>query len=692
MQTIEQALSCARRWTLATIVAGLVMVAALPLMAQRGGRGGGATRRPISCRAMRRTAKRCSSPTNASTVTASARQARGWTGSVQRRRGPVGEQLELSMVAPDDEVQPEHRFVRVVTKGGATVTGRLLNQDAFSVQLMNSKEELKSYPRSTLREVTILDKGLMPSYRTSSRRRRSRTSSAIWRRCAASGARRRARAPRGERVGMYRSPTIQKEVGPMKTRLLVVLLCTLGGSAVGAGDLRSRAARRSRAAELADVRRRYSSQRYSALTNITRDNVKGLSLKWVWRLEVSRQDGDDAARGRRRDVCGPEQRRGRDRRGQRPDLLDVSFRRRSEIERVPDGVQGARHVRRPAVLGHLRRPSDRDPDAKSGKAVWNKTVLDYKTGLQFNVAPLVVKDKVILGPATNEFGTNCWIAAFDVPTGNEVWRFKTVPEPGEKGNETWPGDSWQHGGAPIWVTGSYDPDTNLTFWGTGNPNPGWNGGPRNPGDNLYGDSVVALDVDTGKLKWHYQFTPNDEFDWDSVQVPVLADLEWQGRPRKVMLWANRNGFYYALDRVSGQFLMGKAFVKQNWNLGFDNGRPTRAPGITPTPDGTLVMPGTQGGTNWYSPSFSPHTGLFYISVWDNYAAISRQGDVPPWQPYPRKYTGNTGRATGRGPTVSRAGAAYRTEEEGYGAVRAIDPKTVRRNGTSRWWTTPKAGS
>ena len=222
-------------------------------------------------------------------------------------------------------------------------------------------------------------------------------------------------------------------------------------------------------------------------------------------------------------------------------------------------------------------------DATSGTAIWNKTLLDYKKGLQLNVAPLVIKDKVILGPSTNEYGTNCWIAAYDVRSGAEVWRFKTVPEPGERGNETWPGDSWRHGGAPIWVTGSYDPDTNLTFWGTGNPNPGWNGGPRNPGDNLYSDSVVALDADTGALKWHYQFTPNDEFDWDAVQVPVLADLEWQGRPRKVMLWANRNGHFYVLDRVTGKFLLGKAFVRQNWNLGFDEtGRPMRSPRAKPS--------------------------------------------------------------------------------------------------------------
>jgi alcohol dehydrogenase (cytochrome c) len=465
----------------------------------------------------------------------------------------------------------------------------------------------------------------------------------------------------------------------MKTRLLVVLMCALGGT-LSAQVTYERVLHADREPQnWLTYGGGYSSQRYSALTTITRDNVKSLSLKWVWRpkyldkMETTPLVADGVMYAvQNSDVVAIDAASGR---------IFWTFhfavdQKSNAYLMVSKGLaMSGDRLYWATYDGHLIAI-----DAKSGRAVWNKTVLDYKTGLQFNVAPLVVKDKVILGPATNEFGTNCWIAAFDARTGDEVWRFKTVPEPGEKGNETWPGDSWQHGGAPIWVTGSYDPDTNLTFWGTGNPNPGWNGGPRNPGDNLYADSVVALDVDTGTLKWHYQFTPNDEFDWDSVQVPVLADLEWQGRPRKVMLWANRNGFYYALDRLNGQFLMGKAFVTQNWNLGFDNGRPTRAPGIKPTPDGTLVMPGTQGGTNWYSPSFSPHTGLFYISVWDNYAAISRQGDVPPWQPYPRKYTGNTGRATGRGPAVSRAGAAYRTEEEGYGAVRAIDPKT----GEKKW--------
>jgi alcohol dehydrogenase (cytochrome c) len=323
-------------------------------------------------------------------------------------------------------------------------------------------------------------------------------------------------------------------------------------------------------------------------------------------------------------------------------------------------------------------------DAKTGNALWNKVLVDWHKGYQLNVAPLVVKDKLILGPATNEEGANCWVAAYDVKTGKELWRFYTAPTSAdEPAAKTWAGESWKHGGSPIWVTGSYDPETNLTLWGTGNPNPGWNGD-RRPGDDLYSDSVVALDADTGKLKWYYQFTPHDEYDWDSVQVPVLATINWQGTPRKVVLWANRNGFYYAIDRTTGKFLLGKAFVKQTWNIGFDEvGRPMKAPGIDPKPtDGRHLLPGTQGGTNWYSPSFSPNTGLFYVSSWENYDAPTSKGLIEEWKEG-GKYSGNgrppgaprRARGAGRGPVPG-----YKTEEEGYGAVKALDPAT----GQQKW--------
>ena len=170
------------------------------------------------------------------------------------------------------------------------------------------------------------------------------------------------------------------------------------------------------------------------------------------------------------------------------------------------------------------------------------------------------------------------------------------------------------------MTPSYDPALNLTYWGVGNPGPDWNPDQR-PGDNLYTDSVVALDADTGALKWHFQFSPNDPYDYDSVQIGVLADINWRGTPTKAMLWANRNGFFYVLDRTNGRFLSGTPFVKVNWASGLDdNGRPIP----TPQPEGQPTWPGVQGGTNWYSPSFSPRTGLLYVSAWEGYASVFKK--------------------------------------------------------------------
>ena len=427
----------------------------------------------------------------------------------------------------------------------------------------------------------------------------------------------------------------------------------------------------------------YASQRYSLLTQLNPTNAKDLKLKWVYRpkylekmeatplvvdgvlytVQNSEVAAIDAATGR----------------------IFWTF----HYAVPPESNQYVMVVKGLAIAGDTLFWATYDGhliaiDAKAGTAIWNKKLVDWHQGYQLNVAPLVVKDKLILGPATNEEGANCWVAAYDIKTGNELWRFYTAPiSEDDPAAKTWFGDTWKHGGSPIWVTGSYDPETNLTFWGTGNPNPGWNGDKR-PGDDLYSDCIVAVDADTGKLKWHYQFTPHDEYDWDSVQVPVLATIPWEGKPRKVVLWANRNGFFYVLDRMTGKFLLGKAFVKQTWNVGFDEvGRPMKAPGIDPKPtNGMHVLPGTQGGTNWYSPSFSPSTGLFYVSSWENYDAPTSKGLIEVWRPG-GKYSGNARppgaprrpRGAGRGPSP-----AFKTEAEGYGAVKALDPST----GNQKW--------
>jgi alcohol dehydrogenase (cytochrome c) len=261
----------------------------------------------------------------------------------------------------------------------------------------------------------------------------------------------------------------------------------------------------------------------------------------------------------------------------------------------------------------------------NGALLWDTTVANFADPAclardecyALNHAPLVVKDKVIVGTAGGDGRIRGFIAAFDLNTGKEAWRFYTVPAAGEPGNETWSGDSWKIGGSGIWNTGAYDPDLNLTYWGTGNPNP--NGNPNSrQGDNLYSDSVVALDADSGKLRWYYQFTPHDDMDWDSVNVPVLVDLEWQGRQRKLMLWANRNGIMYVLDRATGEFLLGRPFVTVNWMSGFDaKGRPQR---IALRP-GTRTVPGE--ATTWYASSYSSRTGLFYVPSFE-------QTSMPPY--------------------------------------------------------------
>jgi len=329
-----------------------------------------------------------------------------------------------------------------------------------------------------------------------------------------------------------------------------------------------------------------------------------------------------------------------------------------------------------AILGHLLFMGTIDGnlvalDARDGHVVWNTPMGKPESGYSVTVAPLVVKNRVIAGTAGGEYGIRGSLSAFNATTGKEEWRFETVPGPGEKGHETWAagGDAWKRGGGSIWTTGSYDPELNLIYWGIGNPGPDWNGDVR-PGDNLYTSSVVALDADTGKLKWHFQFTPHDEYDFDSTQIPVLADLPWKGSVRRVLLFANRNGFFYVLDRKTGEYLLGKPFVKVTWTSGLDaKGRPIVA--ATPTPEGKLIYPENQGGTNWYNPSFSPRTGLFYVPSWmDTYATYFKRMD-----PYQEgsQYTG--GGATHEIPAV-RAGAVNRRAPElGYGAILAIEPKS-----------------
>jgi alcohol dehydrogenase (cytochrome c) len=260
-------------------------------------------------------------------------------------------------------------------------------------------------------------------------------------------------------------------------------------------------------------------------------------------------------------------------------------------------------------------------DARIGKLIWDVEIAPHREGYSGTGAPIAVSDKVIVGIAGGEFGAPGFVAAYNAETGRQVWRFHTVPQPGEKGHDTWDGDSWKHGGAPTWLTGSYDPTLGLIYWGVGNPSPDFSGVSR-PGDNLYSNSVVALEEGTGQLRWAFQFTPHDEHDWDAAHVPILIDGMWNGSPRKLLVEANRNGFYYVLDRVTGDFLHARAFVRQNWTTGFDSaGRPHLSPNASISSTGTMTYPSVSGGTSWQPSSYSPQTGTAFIPTVDQGGAF-----------------------------------------------------------------------
>ena len=425
----------------------------------------------------------------------------------------------------------------------------------------------------------------------------------------------------------------------------------------------------------------YTNQRYSTLSQITQGNVKNLEQQWVvqnqvpgaWEANPLVVDGIMYLTERPNDAMAVDARTGK--------LFWVYRWTPDPAARVCCGANN----RGVAILGDTVFMGTLDAhlialDAKTGKTIWNIAVADVKQAYSITMAPMIVKDKILVGVGGGEFGIRGFVAAFDPASGKELWRFNTIPSPGEPGFESWSGDSWKTGGAPVWTMGSYDPALNLVYFGAGNPGPDWNPAQR-PGDNLYSDSVVALNPDSGKLQWHFQFTPNDGYDYDATQIPVLADMDWNGRPAKVMLWANRNGFFYVLDRETGKFLRGSAFVKVNWASGLDqNGRPIQTP---PAP-GEPVFPGNQGGTNWYPPAYSPRTGLFYFSVWENYATAYRREEAE-YQPG-RNFAGGAPAGIPPAPGAPTVGIGrrgpidYWTSEVGSGATVAMDPHT----GTRVW--------
>jgi alcohol dehydrogenase (cytochrome c) len=251
-------------------------------------------------------------------------------------------------------------------------------------------------------------------------------------------------------------------------------------------------------------------------------------------------------------------------------------------------------------------------DSNDGKVIWQTQVANHSDGYTITGAPLIVNHSIVIGVSGGDLGVRGFLSAYDAATGKQLWKFYTIPGPGEFGHETWKNDAWETGGGATWTTGSYDPSLDLIYWGVGNPSPDFASDLR-PGDNLFTDSVIALHASSGKLEWYFQFTPHDDHDWDSGQTPILADLLMNGVNRKVICWPNRNGFYYVLDRVTGEFLVGTPFVEQTWAEGLDStGRPIPSDAAAVSETGQFIKPGVSGGTNWQPAAFDRERGLVFV--------------------------------------------------------------------------------
>ncbi len=308
-------------------------------------------------------------------------------------------------------------------------------------------------------------------------------------------------------------------------------------------------------------------------------------------------------------------------------------------------------------------------DRRTGGLAFRKQYANIKDGVFCTAAPVAINGKIIVGSAGGDEGMRGFLAALDPATGAELWRTYTVPVRGEPGSETW-GNFIEYGGAATWLSGTFDPDTNTLYWTTGNPWPDFYGGDRK-GDNLYSCSLLAIDASTGKMKWYFQFTPGDWHDWDAQSWPILADVTYEGKPRKVIFHANRNGFLYLLDRETGKYLRSSKLIENlDWATGIDaNGRPIPIPGKNPTPEGNRICPSVNGATNWMSQSWNPATGLLSVMVLERCDVFTSSSKTP--EP---------------GKNFAGGGAGPKPKDAGKYFLRAFDPLTGQRK-----WQYPMTG-
>ncbi|HYM10534.1 MAG TPA: PQQ-dependent dehydrogenase, methanol/ethanol family, partial [Bryobacterales bacterium] len=529
------------------------------------------------------------------------------------------------ILKPNEREGREPNVVDVKTKDGRQIRGIGKNEDTFSLQLMDTAGKFQLFDKKQLAEIHYQSKSLMPD-------------------------------DYGQRLSRTE---LQDLVAYLKTQQSRDLAQVAEAPAAPGGLAYDRIAHAEREPQnWLTYWGSYQGRHYSALPQINTSNVWQLRADWAYQipgggpLEATPLvvDGVLYTTGPSGYVCALDARSGR---------LLWQYTWRKKTTNPYDNAKVNRGV---AMLGNRVFFTTTDAylvalDARTGLPLWETQMADVKDGYSATQAPLALKDRIISGISGAEFGVRAHVDAYDPATGKRLWRFWSIPGPGEVGNNTWSGDSWKRGGASTWMTGTYDPEANVLYWGIGNPGPDLNGDVRK-GDNLFSCSVVALDPETGKYKWHFQFTPHDTHDWDATETPMLVDRTFRGETRKLMLHADRNAFFYVLDRTSGQFLLGKPFARQTWAKGLDDsGRPMLASNQDPTPEGNVSYPSMWGATNWMAPSYNPATGWLYIAFREF-----------PDRYYKQEQEYKMGRAYVGGKTTP-------PEEREWGGVKAINPET-----------------
>jgi PQQ-dependent dehydrogenase (methanol/ethanol family) len=533
-------------------------------------------------------------------------------------------QLRVSLLDPDAQIAEGYGGVTVTTKSSQTISGVARDNTNYAVQLLDAQGNVHRLLKADLREVVFRKNSLMPG-------------------------------DFKQRLSPGEIDDLLAFLGRQSIRDTTAVVESATVSAGARYDL----IRAGAGADWLTYAGDYAAHRHSSLTQITQANVASLVSAWVYHVDgATHLEATPLVYDGIMYVSNSNEVHALDARTGRPIWkYHDELAKRSDVNRgvaiLGDSVF---FVTSDAHLVALNR--------KTGGGLWDREFADTSRGAFSTLAPMAVKDRVIVGVSGCDTGVRGFVAAFSAASGKELWRFWTVPAKGEPGAETWGelGPEW--GGAATWLNGTYDPELNVLYWTTGNPWPDFYGGARH-GENLYSDSLLALDADTGKLKWYFQFTPHDTHDWDAQAWPVLLDTLYEGRVRKLLLHANRNGYFYVLDRTTGAFLRATPFVERlNWAKGIDGkGKPIENPGMEPSPNGTRVCPSVRGATNWMSPSYNPQTALLYVPTLEQCDVYSSSAKTPE----PMKNFAGTG-----GESISK--------EPGKFYLRALDPDT----GGKRW--------